>query len=184
MKKIIYTLLCGMLLSSAAQAQTIAKGDKVLVVYYSKTGNTKTVAEHIQKQTSADILEIEPQSDYPQVYDELTAQAKKEIADGYHPALKNTKADLSQYQVIFVGSPCWWSTIAPPVATFLAENDFAGKKVVPFMTHGGSGLGHSVEDIQKLLPQAEVAKGESFWGKTTGMSGSSVKKWVKGLYND
>ena len=165
-------------------AQVIKPQDKVLVAYYSKSGNTQEIAEKIKENLSADILVIEPVKAYPEDYRQTTEQAKKEVQEKMTPAIKNAKVDLSQYDVIFVGSPCWWGTIASPVRTFLTANDFKGKTVVPFMTHGGSGLGHSVSDIKSIIPEANVTGAEAFRGSFVSMAGSSVKEWLEGLKNE
>lgn len=168
----------------AVQSQTIKTGDKVLVAYYSRTGNTRTIADEIQKQLNADVFEIIPAQEYPADYRQTTEQAKKEISEGIRPVLKNQPVNLNDYQVIFVGSPCWWGTVASPVATFLAENDFNGKIIVPFMTHGGSGLGRSVIDIKKLAAGAGVTGAKAFWGSSAKNAGTDVNEWIKGLQND
>lgn len=119
------------------QAQT-ASGKKVLVAYFSHSGNTREMARQIAEATNGDLFEIVPQSAYPAQYDAVTAQAKREIGRGYRPALKGRLPDIGAYDVVFVGSPCWWGTVAPPVATFLAAYDWSGKTVAPFMTHGAA----------------------------------------------
>ena len=118
------------------QAQT-ASGKKVLVAYFSHSGNTREMARQIAEATNGDLFEIVPQSAYPAQYDAVTAQAKREIGRGYRPALKGRLPDIGAYDVVFVGSPCWWGTVAPPVATFLAAYDWSGKTVAPFMTQRG-----------------------------------------------
>ena len=95
------------------------------------------------------------------------------------PALKNPVGDLSQYDVIFVGSPCWWATIAPPVATFLTSCDLAGKTVVPFMTHEGSGMRHSEADIRRLCPRSTVPDGLAVRGSAVRNSKDEVGRWVR-----
>lgn len=178
---ILLAVVASLMMSGIAEAQIINPGDKVLVAYFSKSGNTKEFARQIQEQTGADIFEIVPIDAYPDEYRATTEQAKKEINAGYQPTLKNKPTSLKEYDIVFVGSPCWWSTIAPPVATFLSENDFSGKTIVPFMTDGGSGLGHSVADIKKLVPGAKVEKGKAISGKSVKSSSDEVKKWLKGL---
>lgn len=114
------------------------------------------MAEIIASQTGADLLEIEPVMPYVQNYDLVVKQAKQEIQQEYLPEIKNTECDLRQYDVIYVGTPVWWGTMAPPLAAFLNTYDFGGKKVMPFCTHGGGGKGHSDRDIEKLCAGAEV----------------------------
>lgn len=126
-------------LSIPAQKKGI--DEKILVVYFSHSGNTRTVAEQITRSTGADLFEIQPQEAYPTDYHSVVNQAKKEINTNHRPALKNDVQDFDKYDIIFIGSPNWWSTIAPPVATFLERHDFSGKTIVPFMTHGGGRFG-------------------------------------------
>lgn len=183
-KTMLLTTLAMFSAIGSSQAQTITPQDKVLVVYYSLTGNTKEIAEQISTALKADTFAIEKVEAYPDDYSQLTEQAKKEITDGAKPALKNKPANLEQYDVVFVGSPCWWSTIAPPVATFLTENNLSGKKIIPFMTHGGSGLAHSVADIKKLVPDATVVDGQAFWGRSAKNAQNDVNNWMKELQND
>jgi len=154
---------------------------KVLVAYFSHSGNTREVARQISEATGGDLFEIVPATPYPTEYRAVVDQGKKEIEAGVRPALKNPVGDLSQYDVIFVGSPCWWSTVAPPVATFLADCDWAGKTVVPFMTHEGSRMGRSEEDIRKLCAGATLLGGLPLRGGAVKDSRDVVRKWVQGL---
>jgi len=152
---------------------------KILVAYYSHSGNTKVVAEQIQNATEADIFEIVPVVAYPTDYQTVVDQAKEEINKNYHPALKSKIENIDQYDVIFVGSPNWWSTVAPPVATFLAENDLSGKTIVPFITHEGSRMGRSEDDIKKLCPNSTVLKGLPIRGGSVKNAQADVNKWLK-----
>ena len=152
--------------------------DKMLVAYYSRTGNTREVARQIQAATGADLFEIVPAAAYPDGYRAVVEQAKKEIKAGFHPELKTNLASVAEYDVVFVGSPNWWSTIAPPVATFLASHDWSGKTIAPFMTHGGGGLGHSVRDIRQLCPAAAVREGLSIYGDEAGQAQKEVEDWA------
>lgn len=159
-----------------------AFSQRSLVVYFSQTGNTRMVAEEIQKQTKADIFEIVPMKAYPDDYGTLVEIAKKEINEGQKPRLKKVLDGIDKYDVIYVGSPCWWSTIAPPVATFLTSYDFKGKTIAPFMTHGGSRMGHSVDDIKKLCPKSTVLEGLPISSSNASNSAESVEKWLKKLH--
>lgn len=157
------------------------KDKKVLVVYFSQSGNTRTIANQIKELTGADTFEIEPQSPYPSDYHATTEQAQKEIRAGFKPPLKNTPFDVTGYDVVFVGSPCWWSTIAPPVATFLSTHDLSGKTVIPFSTHGGSGLADNASDTAKLTPKSRVLPGKAFWGSRVHEAKGEVESWLKSL---
>ena len=132
---------------------------RILTAFYSHSGITKKAAEQIHAIVGGDIYEIKEQNPYPRNYNAVTEQAKQEIAKGYQPALKGNLPDISDYDVIFAGSPNWWSTIAPPLSTFLSSADFTGKTIIPFITHGSGGLSRTVTDIKKLVPGANVLDG-------------------------
>lgn len=110
---------------------------KILVAYYSYSGNTEAVAKQIAGATGGTLFEITTPHQYPEAYNAMTAQAKKEIRDGFKPELSSKVEDFARYDMVFVGSPNWWGTYAPAVSAFLAAYDFNGKTVVPFFTHGG-----------------------------------------------
>lgn len=151
---------------------------RALVVYYSHSGNTKRIADMIQKKMGADLLEIKPVVPYPVSYDEVVEQAKKEIRAGFVPEIQKTDVDLSKYDTIFVGTPNWWSTIAPPVAAFLKEQDLTGKTVAVFCTHGGGGLGRVKSDVEKLCPESRVMKCFETYGNGGGRAEQLVDEWL------
>lgn len=141
---------------------TVIKKDfgKVLVVYYSLSGNTRNIAMKIKEKTNADIYEIKTVKEYsssPMIY----ITAKKQMNPKNYPALKGKIPDFSRYDLIFVGSPVWWYTIASPVLSFLSQADFKGKTVVSFATHGGN-YGSFFEDFDKKAKNAKVIKGMEF----------------------
>ncbi len=153
---------------------------KVLIAYFSHSfGNTRQIAHMIQKETGGDIFEIKPKTPYTKVHKDVVAQARKEIDAGFKPKLVAMPEKLDEYDVIFVGTPNWWNTMAPPVATFLSNHDFSGKTLVPFTTHGGSGLGRYPEDMKKLCPKANFLEGETFSRNSIPDSGDAVAKWIK-----
>ena len=177
-KRLILATIAAFAVSGAGAQQP---SGKVLVAYFSHSGNTREVARQISEATGGDLFEIVHATPYNTEYRAVVDQGKKEIEAGVRPALKNPVGDLSQYDVIFVGSPCWWSTVAPPVATFLADCDWAGKTVVPFMTHEGSRMGRSEEDIRKLCAGATLLGGLPLRGGAVKDSRDVVRKWVQGL---
>lgn len=156
-----------------------AESAKILVAYYSYSGNTRFAAEEIQKATGGTLFEIVPVKAYSPDYNECVAEAKKEIRAGVKPELKSAMPDLSKYDVIFVGTPNWWSTMAPPVLTFLSSGSFAGKTVIPFVTHGGGGMANCERDMHKALPNAKLAKGGAFSGSRVRSSGDAIRSWLK-----
>lgn len=132
---------------------------KMLVLYYSQTGNTKAVAEEIANKLNADIEEItmvEPyDGDFQATIERCMKEREQEIIPDIHPV----KADLANYDVIFLGYPVWFGTYAPPVQKFLLDADLSGKKIVPFCTFGSGGLESSVKDLVAAEPNAEVLPG-------------------------
>ena len=120
---------------------------KILIAYYSYSGNTKEVAEAIQKEIGGDLFEIKAEGTYPDEYRPMTEQAKKEIDAGFRPKLTTSVADMAQYDVVFIGSPNWWGTITPQVSSFLESYDLSGKTVIPFVTHGGGGQQNTIADL-------------------------------------
>ena len=132
--------------------------NRVLVIYYSLTGNTKSIAETIQNKTGGDLLEIETVKDYPAAYSEITEEAKRELETGELPALKQSPPNMSSYDLILVGSPVWWYTVSTPVMSFLKQADFAGKKVSAFCTHEG-GVGKFSPHFKEQVRNAVVLEG-------------------------
>lgn len=192
MKKLLLTLTAVVLIAGvaayhiAANATTQTKtgglmNKKVLVAYFSWSGNTKSIAEKIQTQTGADIFEITPVTPYPSDYNETAyGIAKEQKEKGIHPPINNT--DISSYDIIFVGTPAWWYTMAPPVMTFLAENNFEGKTVIPFVTHGGGG-GYTIDkDMAELAKGAKVLAPLVVYGKGGANVDKEIAGWIKKLF--
>lgn len=125
----------------------MTKNEKILIAYYSYSGNTKKVAEKIHETVGGDLFEIKAEGTYPSDYSAMTAQAKKEINDGFRPKLTTSVADIEQYDTVFIGSPNWWGTITPQISSFLETYNLSGKKVIPFITHGGGGKQNTVADL-------------------------------------
>ena len=132
---------------------------KMLVLYYSQTGNTKAVAEEIANKLGADIEEITMLEPYDPDFQATIDRCMKDREQGILPEIQPVKADLANYDVIFLGFPVWFGTYAPPVITFLNNADLSGKKIVPFCTFGSGGLESSVKDLVAAEPDAEVLSG-------------------------
>ena len=133
---------------------------RMIVVYYSwSNGNTEKVAEQLAETCGADIERIETVEPYPEDYNETVEQGQREVNEGFEPQIEPLENDPASYDVIAVGTPTWWYTMAPAVKTFLSENDFHVKKVVAFQTNGGW-PGSVIEDIEEACEGAEF--GPSF----------------------
>jgi flavodoxin len=151
----------------------------ILIAYYSHSGNTGKIAALIQKQVGGTLFPLEPETPYPADYAKVVEQSRKEIPEGYQPPLKTKAPDPAEFDTVFVGSPNWLNTFAPPVATFLAENDLSGKKVVPFATYGGGGLGKIAEDIAKLCPNSTVLESLALSRDGGAEAEAAIAGWLK-----
>ena len=159
MKSIRWILPLVAVLMAAVSCGPKAKAPKVLVLYYSQTSNTKTVAEAIQDKLGADIEEIVPVVPYDGDFQATIERSGRERNEGVLPEIEPLKVDVADYDIIFLGYPIWFGTYAPPVGALLEKVDLSGKKVVPFCTFGSGGLFSSIEDLKKKCPDAEILPG-------------------------
>ena len=159
MKALTLTLGLAVAAMMATSCKPKAEPQKVLVLYYSQTSNTKVVAEEIASKLGADIEEIVPVEPYDGDFQATIARCMKEREEGVIPEIQPIQADLSAYDIIFLGYPIWFGTYAPPVNAFLNQVDLSGKKVVPFCTFGSGGLESSVKDLAEKQPDAEILPG-------------------------
>ena len=191
MKKLISLLLGIAMMTMGA---SLAEG--ALVTYFShagenynvgvvEEGNTAKLAKVIAEQTGADLFEIVPVVDYPQSYDECLEVATAEQREGARPEYVGDVENWDQYDTIFIGYPIWWGEIPNIVYTFMENHDFAGKTVIPFNTHEGSGQSHSQRDIENALPDATVLQGLAVRGATAqndaDATAKAVSDWLSGL---
>lgn len=153
----------------------------ILIAYFSRTGNTETVANMIAEETRGTLFAIVPETPYPEEYSACTTVAQQEQNDNARPALATHVENMDEYEVIFVGYPIWWGTMPMMLFTFLEEYDFNGKTIVPFCTSGGTGLGRSVSDIRTLCPDATVADGFTVSGSSAATAQDRVADWIAGL---
>jgi len=140
-------------------SMTTSYAQKQLVLYFSETGTTKTVAQELQKQLGADIEEIEAVVPYSGNFQETIQRGQREMQNGEMPAIKPLKKKMADYDIIFLGYPIWFGTYANPIITLVKEQDFAGKTIVPFCTFGSGGLNTSSDALKKALPKATIKKG-------------------------
>lgn len=138
------------------------KGKKILVVYYSWGGNTKAVGDYIAQKAGADVYQIETVKAYPVDYDACVEEVGRQ-GKNYEPELKPAQINVADYDVVFVGTPCWWGGISNPLRSFLRQHSFAGKTVIPFMTNGTSG--NRLQDVKKLCVGATVLDGLSIYNR-------------------
>ena len=140
-------------------AQSFAQNDKILIAYFTWSGNSKKIAKQISEQIGSDVFEVVPEKSYPEDYRKCTEQAQAELKKQERPKLKTKVENFSKYKTVILVYPNWWSTIPMPIASFLESYDFAGKTLIPICTHMGSRFGNSIDDIKKLAPKAKLGEG-------------------------
>ena len=138
---------------------SIPENPRILIAYFSYSGNTEDAAHIIQQKTGADMIEITMEEPYSGNIYEVSQQ---DLMNNVHPALSSHVENMSQYDVILLGYPTWWATMPMPVYSFLEEYDFSGKTIVSFSNHGGTMFGDSVSDLSKAVPGAYVGLGYEF----------------------
>lgn len=163
-----------------ASAHAAETGEpKVLIVYFSHSGNTRAIANQIHDRVGGDILELKTTHAYPDEYRATTEQAKRELNEGFRPELANDIESVASYDVVFIGYPTWWGTMPTALFTFLEKHDLSGKRIVPFCTHGGSGFGRGREDIAKLCPKSEMLEGLAVRGSRASDAREDVGEWLR-----
>lgn len=152
-------------------AETKANDGNVLIAYFSHTGNTEEVAQMIAEYTGGTLAEIQRAEEYG----DLQEEAEVEIWDGVHPEITVSADNISEYDTIFVGYPIWWDEAPAMIATFLAENDFSGKTIIPFCTSSSDDIGNSLHIFSELCPDAEIAEG------LTANDLNDIEPWIQRL---
>jgi flavodoxin len=162
------------------KGKTMMKQD-ILIVYYSWSGNTRKIAEQIRKETGGTLFEIEPAQPYTTDYGAAVKQAKDEIRSGFKPELKAIPADTIPCTTVFLGTPIWWHTMAPPLASFIDRFDLKNKTVIPFHTHGGGGPGSFETDIAALCPDSTVKQGFGAYNSGDRQTHSAIRDWLSAM---
>ena len=156
---------------------------KALVAYFSASGTTRHVAKDLAKVARADLFEIEPEQPYTAADLDWTNKQSRSTLEmndpASRPAISRACPNLAEYDTVYVGFPIWWYVAPTIVNTFLESGDFAGKRVVPFATSGGSGMGKTVAALKPSALAADFAAGEVLNGATTARLEKFVKKYGK-----
>lgn len=155
-----------------------SRADENYSVGYISKGNTEIVAEYISDITGADLFKIERNVPYAKDYQTCIEEAKQEQLSNDRPELKDYINDISEYEVIYIGSPIYWGTMPQPMFTQLEKLDWNGKTIKPFTTHEGSGLGRVVSDLQKICAGAHIKSGLALYGHEVTSSKSKVEEWI------
>lgn len=125
------------------------------------------------------MFQILPENPYPEYYTETTTLAQKELRENARPRLCRKLDDMASYNTIFLGYPNWWGTMPMAVFTFFEQYNFSGKRIAPFCTHEGSGLGSSERNIKNLCPGAIVVPGLAIRGGEVGQADRLIKEWLQ-----
>ena len=158
------------------KGQTIAPGMKIVNL---EKGHTAVAAEFIQKAVGGDLFEIKTVKTYIEDHMKMIFEAKEELEKGIRPALKDYP-NLHGYDTVFLGFPNWWNTLPMPVVSFLEHYDWHGKRIIPFVTSGGSGFGKSIEDMKTICAGAEISESSGeFLGHQVETSQEEISAWAK-----
>jgi len=160
----ISTLLCLASVPSRAQqpaasSQRVPPEKNTLIVYLSRTNNTKAIAEIIHENVGGTLVAVELETPYPADYRATVQQVVRENETGYLPPLKTKIEHIDQYDFVFLGFPTWGMELPPPVKSFLHQYNLKEKTVIPFNTNGGYGVGSSFETVKELCPQSTILQG-------------------------
>lgn len=170
--------------SEATALKAQRGGQRVLVAYFSRSGNTRVIAGQLQRDLKAELFEIEPATPYPEDYEQTVEQARKERDSGFEPPLKATVPDIRSYDTVFLGFPIWGETTPPVIRSFLAAHDLSGKTLIPFITHGGYGPGNSLAVLEKYEPQARIEKPFVIEADQERRTMNQVRDWLGGVKLD
>ena len=168
-------------LLSGSQDAVAAPTSKVLVAYFTRTGNTRVIANQIRRARSADFFEIEPAEAYPEDYEATVRQAERERDSGYEPPLKTRVPNVEGYEAVFLGFPIWGMTAPPVIRSFLAQHNLAGKTLVPFITHGGYGRGQSRNVLTRYARRARILDGFLMQADQERQTLAQVSRWLGGV---
>ncbi|MCC8180212.1 MAG: NAD(P)H-dependent oxidoreductase [Planctomycetes bacterium] len=185
MKILPVVAACVIMLGVSACAAESARrdGPRILIAYFSKTNTTRSIAEHIQSRVGGDMFQVTTATPYPQEYRETTQVARTELDTNARPRLASTISPdtMQNYDIIFIGYPIWWGTMPMAMFTFLEQFDLAGKTLIPFCTHGGSGLSRSAADIGRLAPGATVRQALAVSAGSAPRAQNDIDAWLRGL---
>lgn len=162
---VLLSLCCSLQVKQSEPKTGLGKtSDKILIVYLSRTNNTKAIAEIIHAHVGGTIVGLELQTPYPENYKATVDQVARENETGFLPPLKTKIENIRDYDVVFVGFPTWGMQLPPPMKSFLRQYDLSGKKIIPFNTHGGYGIGSSFDSVKELCPNSTLLEGFSIKG--------------------
>lgn len=156
---ILFSIIIALCITTGCSNAQPISSKKILIVYLSRTNNTKAIAEIIHDNVGGTMVALELEKPYPENYGATVQQVVQENETGYLPPLKTKIDSIQNYDVVFVGFPTWGMKLPPPMKSFLHQYDFSGKTIVPFNTNDGYGIGSSFETVKELCPKSKIMEG-------------------------
>src|SRR6185436_4493182 len=163
-KKYLIVVVAILFFPFCSNAQPLKSDNKILIVYLSRTNNTKAIAQLIHKKVGGDLVVLELETPYPANYGATVQQVVRENESGYLLPLKTKIDSIQNYDVVFVGFPTWGMKLPPPMKSFLKQYDLSGKTIVPFNTNDGYGIGSCFDTVKELCPNCKILEGFSITG--------------------
>lgn len=161
--------------------RVVTSPERVLIAYFSLSGNTRLIARDIQNLVGGDLFEIKTVRQYGPDFDAAVEQAREDLRTNARPELVSKVTNMQAYDVVFVGFPNWVGTMPMAVYSFLEQHNFTGKKIVPFCTHGTSGVGNTVSDLKKLNLQAEIQPHIGIYRNDVKTAETVVAEWLRAM---
>jgi len=161
-----------------ASAQAVSRRGTILVAYFTRTCNTRVIARQIRRALDADLFEIRPAEPYPEDYEETVAQASRERESGFEPTLAALVPNIERYETVFLGFPIWGMSAPSVIRSFLSKHDLSGKSLIPFITHGGYGLGDSLSVVSVHAPKARLLDGFALEADQERRTLEQVTRWL------
>ena len=154
---------------------------KILIAYFSYSGNTEAMAKEVQNQVGGDLLEIKRKKEYSS--SNLTNEAKAEIENKERPELADKISNINEYDVVFVGYPVWWHSTPAPVNSFLESYDLSGKTIIPFCTSGGSDIEETIDSFKSSCNSSKISEGLTLSGSSVNSDNgkTKIKNWITNL---
>ena len=161
---VFHFIIIALCLSSACTNAQSMRSQKILIVYLSRTNNTKAIAEIIQRNVGGTLVALELVKPYPENYQATVQQVVKELETGFLPVLKTNIDSIQNYDIVFLGFPTWDMQMPPPMKSFLHQYNLRNKTVIPFNTNAGYGVGSGFETVKELCPGSKILEGFSITG--------------------
>jgi flavodoxin len=154
---------------------------RILIAYFSHSGNTRLIANDIHQRVGGDIFEIRTVRRYAPDFDTTVDQAREDLRNDARPELAEKVANMQDYDVVFLGFPNWVGTMPMALFTFLEQHDFTDKTIVPFCTHGTSGIGNTISDLKRLKPQIDIRQHIDIYRNDVRTAEKPIEEWLRRL---